>query len=194
MKIDSQMLKQLQSDSLGGAAKVYVCHQGESHHTQDGADLRGLTEADIIQGDDGSIEAMFLNTNGENKALICSNTPYCHKCNKEKKTIESVLDDMAQIIGYQAKVVPYERDAIFAALEKSAACLVEDRYTICVGRTLFEAVTALNVLEKSAEVMLKAEVLGGGKIIPVEEAQRMRHIYQESYSKIEQSENHDGKE
>lgn len=54
------------------------------------------------------------------------------------------------------------------------------------GRNLFEAVVALDVLEKSAEVNLKADVLGGVKSIPRAEAKLMRMNYKKNYSKAEQ--------
>ena len=54
-----------------------------------------------------------------------------------------------------------------------------------VGRSLFEAVVALQVLEKSAEVSLKADVLGGAVAVPTEEARKLRRIYLEQYSKAE---------
>lgn len=177
-----------QSYSIGQTPKVYVCLTEGFFQTADGADLWNLKETDILPGDDGSIEGEYIKTNGENKALVISNTPYCTRCNVEKKDITSVLDDMAQIIGYKASVIPYEKSAVMKALKKSAGCLVADKYTISVGRNLFEAVTALTVLEKSAEVVLKAEVLGGGKKIPYLEALLMRKIYKAKYSKVEQRE------
>ena len=61
----------------------------------------------------------------------------------------------------------------------------KDRYTICTGRSLFEAVTALQVLEKQAEVALKAQVLGGAVPVSEEEAVFMRENYLQNYSKAE---------
>ena len=49
-----------------------------------------------------------------------------------------------------------------------------------------EAVVALQVLEKSAEVNLKAEVIGGAKFLPADEAEEMRRMYLEKYSRREQ--------
>ena len=43
----------------------------------------------------------------------------------------------------------------------------------------------MKVLEKSAEITLKAEVLGGSKKINIFEAKLMRLIYKKKYSKAE---------
>ena len=45
----------------------------------------------------------------------------------------------------------------------------------------------MTVLEKSAEVFLKAEVLGGGKPINPLEVKLMRRTYKKKYSKAEQT-------
>ena len=70
-------------------------------------------------------------------------------------------------------------------MKKATGCMVKDRYTISTGRSLFEAVTALQVLEKSAEVNIKAEVLGGPVPVVRMEAKLMRMIYKKKYSRKE---------
>jgi len=59
-------------------------------------------------------------------------------------------------------------------------------YTVTMGRNLYEAVVAMTVLEKSAEVTLLAEKIGGAKPIPRWEAKLMRLVYKMKYSKAEE--------
>ena len=93
---------------------------------------------------------------------------------------------MAQIVGYQVFIAEYGEESVREALGEASGCFVRDRYTLTAGRSLYEAVIALQVLEKSAEVNQKAGVLGGAKYIPPEEAQLMRRNYRENYSRQEQ--------
>ena len=60
-------------------------------------------------------------------------------------------------------------------------------YTMTLGRTLYEAVVAMTVIEKSAEVFLLAEKLGGSKPIPKWEAKLMRKKYKKKYSRAEEA-------
>ena len=59
-----------------------------------------------------------------------------------------------------AEAVPYETAELFPRSQRIGACFVKGKYTVTAGRSLFEAVTALEVLEKSAEIHLKAEFFG----------------------------------
>lgn len=136
-------------------------------------------------------------TDGQLRAAIISRTPYCQKMLarlQEKGIFRPVLDDMAQIVGPQVQVIPEEIGAMTSALRKAAAvfvCTGTDAqghvtgYTLTVGRSHYEAVVALTVLEKSAEVYLKAEILGGGKPLSRFDAHLMRTIYMKKYSKAE---------
>ena len=107
-------------------------------------------------------------------AIVLSNTRYCRQAAQGQKPLRVSLDDMAQVIGPKVEVLPYEEPQIKAALQHAAGCFVKDRYTICTGRSLFEAVTAL-----------KAQVLGGAVPVSEEEAVFMRENYLQNYSKAE---------
>lgn len=58
-------------------------------------------------------------------------------------------------------------------------------YAITCGRNLYEAYVAMTVLEKSAEVILKAAVIGGAKPIGSLDCRLMHQIYRRKYSKAE---------
>ena len=127
----------------------------------------------------------------ERKGVVISQTPYCQRCLREKKEVRAVLDDMAQIIGTKAEITVAAPDNVIRALRESDGCFAVrpdgSGYTITTGRNLYEAVVGVLVLEKSAEVYVKAEVLGGAKAIPSGEAEQMRKMYKQRYSKIEQA-------
>ena len=55
-----------------------------------------------------------------------------------------------------------------------------------MGRSLYEAVVAMTVLEKSAEIHFLAQKLGGAQPLPRWEAKLMRSTYKNKYSKAEE--------
>ncbi len=171
--------------------KIMVKFGETCYETVDGADFASLSTDDIREtGDEDSahpIERQILQGGSEINALVLSRTPYCLQAAKQGRPLTAALDDMAQIVGYQVQTVCYEKGAIDTALGKATGCFVRDRgVTITCGRNLYEAVVALTVLEKSAEVNLKAEAIGGAKPLPKIEADLMRMIYKKKYSVAEQ--------
>ena len=129
---------------------------------------------------------------GEIRAVLISKSPYCMKWLERDETLIPSLDDMAQIIGTKAVVVDMTgKDELLPAdlpkiLGSNAGCFVRkgaEGYTITVGRTLKEAVVALTVLEKSAEVTILAEKIGSPCNINAIERKLMRTVYLKKYSK-----------
>lgn len=131
------------------------------------------------------VELSFLKESETDLALVLSGTRYCSEIAEQQKSLPASLDDMAQIVGAAAEVTAYDLCQIRSALAEAAACLAAGKYTITIGRSLFEAVTALEVLEKQAEVHLKAGVLGGSVPVSSEEAKIMRRNYLQNYSRAE---------
>lgn len=190
MKKYAGMMAELEY-SVGENPQIMIKGDGYCYATIPGADFANLGENDVIeytlgQGHGFDIEAEFLMEQEERQALVISNTPYCRECRVLGKVVEATLDDMAQIVGQKVRIVDYTQPQVKRALKHAEGCFVKNKYTITVGRNPFEAVTALTVLEKSAEVFTKAEKIGGGVKIPKIEAKLMRLIYKKKYSKAEE--------
>lgn len=180
-----------------GNAKFILQTEDGVYATKADANFEDITEDDI--------EKLWVHElpihKPEMKAIVYSQTPHCQQCLKEAKPFPAMLDDMAQIFGPSAYIVD-GRDgndsrgkSLFKALKDNVGCMVLKGfnkkgegvgYTITMGRNLYEAVVATAVLEKSAEVFLLAEKIGGGKPIPKWEAKLMRMVYKKKYSKAEE--------
>ena len=140
-------------------------------------------------------------------ARIEAKTPYCLQCIKEGREILCSLDDMAQIIGSNVKIVADDDMEIAKALTNSAAVLVDAEqvmdvdgalpvsgssldgkarrdqdYVVTTGRDPYEAFVALTVLEKAAEVQIKGDALGGVKPLPDKIIRKLRRNYINKYS------------
>lgn len=121
------------------------------------------------------------------KAMVISGPPYASICLEAGRGISVVLDDMAQIIGGACAVCENDAKAIARALKKRDAVLVRGAGLITTGHNIYEAVCAAVVSEKSAEVVLKAPVIGGAKPLPAIDVLKMRSFYLKKYSKEERA-------
>lgn len=150
------------------------------YSTKPGIDFSNIKEADIETG-----LFSFIPAAKENGALVLSQTPSCMALLKRGIHFRPSLDDMAQIVGPVCKIYK----TIPQAMGTNAGCFIRDfcgqGYTLTVGRSLYEAIVAMTVLEKSASVSLLAEKLGGEKPLGSFETHLMRLVYKKKYSKAE---------
>ena len=128
-------------------------------------------------------EAKVLAASKVYSAVVVARPPYTSILIESSHEIKAVLDDMAQIAGPEIRIVPHEAKKIKRAIAKANAVMTDDGYLLLFGRTLFEAYTLLTVVEKSAETVLKAQVIGGAKPISHMLARHMHRVYMKKYSK-----------
>ncbi len=172
--------------SVGEAPDIYLKHDGRIYCTADGADFRNITERDVLDiTSDSSLEKDVLKESRDINALIVCATPYLSICMESGREIPAVLDDMAQIVGQKVRIVPYRKRPVASALGSASAVMVQGKYALCAGRNLYEAYTVMTVLEKSAEVILKAMVIGGARPLGAADCRIQRMFYRRKYSKAE---------
>ncbi len=185
-----------QEYSVGKAAKLLIETAEGVYGTKDGSDLSDIKEEDVEKL---ALEHLPLARKGMS-AMVFSQTPYCQECLRDARPFKASLDDMAQIIGPAAYIADGRSSndkagkSMAKAFKKSTGAMVlrgVDKdgngigYTITGGRTPYEAVVGMTVLEKSAEITLLADRIGGAKEINKFEALLMHKIYQKKYSKTE---------
>jgi L-fuculose-phosphate aldolase len=110
-----------------------------------------------------------------------------------RREIPPIIDDMAQIIGPSVRVTRYTvagtkkfaRGAV-KALRGRQAALLANHGALCAGRSLQEAFTVSQILEKAAGAFIEASFLGGAKPISKINATIMHQVYLKKYSKLDQ--------
>ena len=182
-----------QEYSVGDHPKMVLQTEDGIFATGDGADLSDLKEEDVVRLNIGKLPV----PKEDMKAIVYSQTPFCQICIKDGRSFRAALDDMAQIIGPEVSIADGRRNAtengrsLLKALRKSVGCLVLTDiaekgtgmgYSVTMGRNLYEAITAMTVLEKNAEVTVLADRIGGIKPLNRLEAALMRKIYVKKYS------------
>ena len=107
-----------------------------------------------------------------------------------RREIPPILDDLAQIVGPSVRVADYALPgtkrmvkSALRALKGRNAALLANHGAVCVGRTMEEAFTCCEVLEKACKAFIEAEFLGGAKSIARFEAHLMHQYYLRKYSK-----------
>ena len=185
-----------QEYSIGPAARLIVETDEGVFGTVKGADLANLSETEIEKL---PLEALPKGKQ-QIRAIVISQTPACQEWLQRGEALFPSLDDMAQIIGTRAAVIDARKSfqkavpQLTRVMRTNAGCfMVIGRapngaylgYTLTVGRTPYEAIVAMTVLEKSAEVTLLAEKIGRPQHIAPWECKLMRTIYMKKYSKSE---------
>jgi L-fuculose-phosphate aldolase len=125
------------------------------------------------------------------QAVVHTHQLYASVLAAAGREVPPILDDMAQIIGPSLRVTKYlhsNTDAIaqatVQALEGRFAALMANHGAVCIGRSMEEAFVVCEVLEKSCQVYLQAQLLGGANSIDSVYAQEMHMNYLNSYSKL----------
>lgn len=130
---------------------------------------------------DSKIRAIF-NSRPDMDFILRDKRKFTSKCGELGKDVIAYIDDMAQIIGEYSKVVEDKEDEIVRGLKNSQGIILRNGEAFTLGRSMEEAETAFNILEKSAEVNLKVAVLGGGVKVPSRACRKMREVYRDRYS------------
>ena len=175
--------------SAGDAPRIIFRSDSRCYMTAKDADMSDIHPEDIVDVTDHDqtqlLAATALMKSKELTAMILCEPPYTEICIESHHEIPAVLDDMAQIVGPSVRIVPTDEERIVKALTKATSVMVENSCLIASGRTLYEAYTAVQIIEKSAETILKAQVIGGVKPLSARLSWYMHHKFQKSYSKEE---------
>lgn len=175
--------------SVDVSPRIILKDSGRIYMTAKDADMAALKADDIedVTDHDSSqlLAATALKQSKDLTSMILCVPPYTGICIDSHHEIPAVLDDMAQIVGPCVRMVPADEDEITKALTKATSVMVENGCLIAGGRNLFEAFTAVQIIEKSAETVLKAQVIGGVKPLGTRLARYMHGKYLKKYSKEE---------
>ena len=126
-------------------------------------------------------------------AVVHNHSPYATAFAVAGRAIKSTaLTEMLGIFG-EIPIVPYGTpgtERIYAGfpehLKYNYAVLLANHGVLAVGETLFKAYSIAEAVEKIAQTLLYAELLGGGKSIPEKEAEMIReHGFQRRKKIIE---------
>ena len=124
----------------------------------------------------------------EVNGIMHTHSTYALTVAAARKTIPPICDDQVQILGGEVRLAAYTMpvtkemaDEVVKALKERAGALIANHGAITVGRTLAEAYTGSQVLEKTAMVYINCQSIGGGVEISQEDIKFFHDFFMNKY-------------
>lgn len=123
------------------------------------------------------------------RVLILSKLPYTLTCARAGASVPPLLDDFAQLVGVNARVVRGDMEnaafsgSIIKGLVWRNAVLIGETGGLCAAVSFDDALAVAQVLEKNCRAVVDTFFLGGGYPINILESWLMRLVYRYKYSK-----------
>lgn len=121
-------------------------------------------------------------------AVVHTHSPVASGLAVARVPLPPILEDMVQLVGGEVPVAPYatagseELAAVAAAaLRNVNGVLLANHGVVGVGRTLEDAFTVCQVIEKSAQVYICARLVGEPSVLGAAEIELLRRLYGEGY-------------
>ena len=146
-------------------------------------------EAKPIEGDlTPSMESMMhigiYEARKNINAVIHTHSVYASAVSVAGHDIPAILDDQVAFLGGQIKLAghaltgsPEQVSSVIAALEDRNAVLLPNHGAVGIGRTMSDAFTACELIEKTARIYLLALSTGKVNLLPDEEFEAEKAIY-----------------
>ncbi len=135
------------------------------------------------------LHAAIYENRPEINAVIHTHQQNASTISVARKTLPSILDDQAQLIGEDVRVAEYADSSsdklvenVVRAIENRMAAMMANHGAICIGRDIEEAFVVSQVLEKAAKAFIEASFIGGANAIDRNNAIKLHREYQGNYS------------
>lgn len=170
--------------------------------TPSGRDYRTLTAADIVivdlHGDvvDGRLKPSsetplhmaIYQARPDIQAIVHTHSVFASACAVARRPIPPIIEDLVQLAGGSIEVASYAlpgtaelaHNAVMALAQKNAVLLANHGVVGC-GRSLREAITACELVEKAAQIYIYAENLGGACSLSAKDITVMHDFYVNHY-------------
>lgn len=121
-------------------------------------------------------------------AIVHTHSVYGSTCAVAGKAIPPMVEDLVQIVGGGVDVAPYAlpgTDEVAknatSSLGAKFAVLLENHGVVGVGKSLKDAFTVCQLVEKSAQIYLLSQLIGGAKTLNAHDVQIMHQFYTNQY-------------
>ncbi|MGE9942947.1 class II aldolase/adducin family protein [Bariatricus sp. SGI.161] len=124
----------------------------------------------------------------EVNGVVHTHSTYALTVATARKEIPPICDDQVQILGGSVRLAGYTMPGtkemaaeVVKALKERAGALIANHGAITVGRTVAEAFTGSNVLEKAAQVYINSMAIGGPTEISQEDIDFFHDFFLNKY-------------
>lgn len=120
--------------------------------------------------------------------IVHTHSVFASACAVSRRPIPPIIEDLVQLAGGEIPVAPYAlpgtqelaNNTVHALAGKFAVLLANHGVVAC-GKTLSEAMTAAELVEKAAQIFSWAQLLGGAVPLSEEDVAGMHRFYLEHY-------------
>lgn len=122
------------------------------------------------------------------KGIVHTHSVFASACAVARRPIPPIIEDLVQLAGGEIPVAHYALPGtmelahhVTTALADKFAVLLANHGVIACGKTLGEAFTAAELVEKAAQIFSWAQLLGGAAVLSGEDVAGMHKFYLEHY-------------
>ena len=124
----------------------------------------------------------------EIRSIFHVHSPFATSLAVAQKNLPACLEDVVQIIGGEVRVTDYKMtgtqdfaDEVVDKLHDRMAALLANHGMVACGRDIQEAIHAVLVVEKAAQIFIQASSLGPSHSLSVKDVAKMREFYLSKY-------------
>ncbi|MDU4961403.1 MAG: class II aldolase/adducin family protein [Sporomusaceae bacterium] len=121
-------------------------------------------------------------------AIVHTHSVFASACAVARRPIPAIIEDLVQLAGGDVAVAAYALPGTselatntVEALAAKFAVLLANHGAVACGKTLCEAMTAAELVEKAAQIFSWAQLLGGAVPLSSEDIAGMHRFYLEHY-------------
>ena len=160
-------------------------------------DARGIVvmdmDGDIVEGDtkpsiEYGLHLAIYNNREDVNAIVHTHSTYCTAMAIARKPIPGACEDLVQIVGGDVRVSTYALPGTVElgantvkALEDRNAVILANHGCLGAGKSLKETLKIVNVVEKSAQATIFAQLMGGVVELSQGDIDIMRDFYLNKY-------------
>ena len=148
----------------------------------------GEYEGDLKPSIEVPIHSKLLLTRPEVGGIVHTHSSKALAVAVTRKGIPPICDDQVQILGGDVRCAAYTfpgtpemADSVAEALEGRMGALIANHGSIAMGRNLREALIGATVLEKTAQIWIDVQALGGYTTISDEDCARFYDFFMNKY-------------
>lgn len=147
-------------------------------------------EGSLKPSSETPIHAAVYKDRSEVTAIVHNHSLYASVIAACQERVLPYIGDMAMILGPDVRVTEHAWtgskelcDQVVSGLKDRFAVILKSHGAICVGRDMEEAFIACHILEKSCQIQINVNMIGGGSALSLEEAEVYRDKYLNVYQK-----------
>lgn len=149
-----------------------------------------IIEGDRIPSTEWQLHAEIYKKREDVSSIIHTHSLYASAMASARKPIPPTMEDLVCVVGGGVNVANYAlpgskelADNAVIALENKFCVLLANHGVICVGKTLPDAFKVCKITEKTAQITLLAENMGGAVSLSKNDCNEMHKFYKECYGK-----------